>query len=282
MKICNAKEFRLEIDKFHIDSKYVVVKPNWVSNSVGEFTEPVILDWLFSALPNCQKIVVESYTPWRGQKFSEKDKQLNLKPDKKEIYRKQDKQFMAKTGIRQILDKHQATYINITDQVWEEKCVNPKIIKELVETKGGRTTFNELFSYVPQELFDIKDDVTFISLAKIKTETGIPNIMISMSVKNLFGLIPDPSRYAKYHGQGHVRVPIAIKDINLIYNRLFPHSVWIAEGIQTMVKNYCSKEQEILHDQHLCFMGRNGVAVDAEACRVLNIDPNKVSHLQYV
>lgn len=275
MKISSAKEFILEVSKFGVTSKYVVVKPNWVSDVEGEFSEPEILDWLFTALPNSEKIVIESHTPWRGHKFSEQDRQLFIKSDKRSAYRKQDQQFLKKTGIGQVLERHHATYINITDQVWNERCVDPKIIQKLVEAAGVNLIYKELYSYVPQQLFAIRDEATFISLAKIKTETSIPNIMISMSVKNLFGLIPDPSRHARYHGNDHAQVHLAIKDINAIYNVLFSNSFWITEGIRTLVNNYRSEKQEVLHDQNLCFMGSNGIAVDTEACRFLNIDPEK-------
>ena len=73
MIISNFLSFKKQIDNFQIKTKYIVIKPNWVSNEAGEFTEPEILDWLLSCFPNHKKIIVESYTPWRGLKFVEED-----------------------------------------------------------------------------------------------------------------------------------------------------------------------------------------------------------------
>ena len=280
MQIKNARQFIAAIQQFNIDTDYVVVKPNWVSNSKGEYTEPQILDWLFAALPSQKKIVTESYTPWRGKKFSTNNKTLQAGQEKWDLYKQQDREFLQQTGIDQVLAKHHVKYINVTNEFWSERCVPAATIQSLLATTSKPITFSELTAYIPQKLFDIRTEATFISLSKIKTESNIPHIRASMSVKNLFGMIPNPSRHSRYHGTHHELVPIAIRDIYTIYTTLFPTSLWIAEGIQTWVENYCTQNQQIKFDQRLCFIGRSGIDTDCEACHAVDIDPISVNHLQ--
>ena len=125
----------------------MIIKPNWVSSEPGEYTEPEILDWLLSAFPEHNKIVVESYTPWTGFDFEvdnlEKSQVVSLEGGKNhwELYKKQDEQFLSSTGIEPILKKDNATYINITNEVWQGECVNPQIIRELINKSGYQEPF---------------------------------------------------------------------------------------------------------------------------------------------
>lgn len=287
MVIKNKQDFIDLIKSFNIQTEYAVIKPNWVSNQAGEYTEPEILDWLLEVLPNQKKIIIESYTPWRGLKFVEKDSHrgegVTLEGGKKhwEFYKKQDEYFLETTGIGAVLKKHKVDYLNITNEVWSGNCVNHEEIKSLVEGKGNAVEWQELYSYIPQKLFDIRNSATLISLSKIKVEESIPVIYVSMSVKNLFGLIPHPSRWIPFHGKDHTLVPEVIKDIYKIYISLFDNSLWIAEGIKTLVRNYCEPNQKIVENQNLLFAGKDAVKVDFEACKAVGIDPTKVPHLHF-
>lgn len=282
MKISNKSQFIDEIRKFNIDSKYVLVKPNWVSSEPGEYTEPEILDWLLDALPNQKKIVVESYTPWRGLKFVEDDSHkgqgVTLEGGKKHwnFYKKQDEHFLQTTGIGAVLQKHRAEYLNVTNEVWNGNCVEPEIVKRVVVKP---IKWQQLYSYVPQKLFDLRESATLISLSKIKVEESIPVILISMSIKNLFGLIPHPSRWIPFHGEDHTPVPDVIRDVYTIYTGLFDNTLWIAEGMKSLVKNYCEQSQKIVKNQSMLFIGRNALEVDSEACKAVGVNPQTVSHL---
>lgn len=283
----NSKsEFISKLQKHRINTKYLVVKPNWISNEPGEYTEAEILDWLFEAYPNTKKIVVESYTPWKGLKFIEPDthkgKGVTLKGGKKhwDFYKKQDSHFLHETGNDEVLKRHNANYINITNEVWSDKCVEPNVIKSLVESNGESVKWKELYSYIPKKLFDIRNDSTLVSLSKIKIEESIPIIYISMSIKNLFGLIPHPSRWIPFHGEDHSPVPQVIKDIYTIYTSLFEKNLWIAEGIKTLIRNYFEPDQEIVKNKNIMFIGKNAVEVDSLACKSQGLKPDKVPHIQ--
>ena len=70
-----------------------------------------------------------------------------------------------------------------------------------------------------------------------------------------------------------------IKDIYKIYSVIYPDLLWIAKGIQTLVKHYCEPTQEIIKDQGFLFVGTDAVGVDSRACEVVGVDPKDVSHL---
>ena len=292
MFIHRESDFIKQIQSFNIGTEYIIVKPNWISNTPGEYTEPEILDWLLKAFPEQKKIVIESYTPWRGQQYvqnpmkrQEEDDQLavTLKDGINywDFYREEDGTFLKETGIGRVLSRHEAEYINITNEVWSNNCVDPKIIKALI---GKATDFywTELLSYVPKTLFDLREKATLISLAKLKEEPSIPEVRINMSVKNIFGLIPHPSRWVPFHDENHKFIPQAIAEMYLIYTTVFGETLWITEGIKTMVKNYCNHDQFVEKEQGLFFAGRNGLEVDQEACRGINVEPSDVVQLKTV
>lgn len=286
MLISKPSEFIDQIKAFNIDTEYAVIKPNWVSNQPGEFTEPEILDWLLEALPNQKKIIIESYTPWRGLRFEENDTNkgqgVTLEGGKKhwDFYKKQDEYFLQTTGIGAILQKYRTEYLNITNEVWGGNCVEAEIVKYIVSDKGKSIKWQELYSYIPKRLFDIRESATLVSLSKIKVEESIPVIYSSMSIKNLFGLIPHPSRWIPFHGENHTTIPEVIKDIYFIFTSLFENNLWITEGIKTLIKNYCEPNQKTIENQNLLFLGKDAVKVDSEACREMGINPKQVPHLQ--
>lgn len=283
MKIASKQDFINAVKKYQIDTEYAIIKPNWVSNDYGEYTEPEILDWLLEALPNQKKVIIESYTPWRGMEFVEDDTHkgqgVTLGGGKQhwDFYKEQDKRFLQSTGIENVLKKHQAKYINITSEVWSNNCVEPEIIKRIVATP---IKWQELYSYIPKRIFDLRELATLISLSKIKVEESIPSIYISMSIKNLFGLIPHPSRYIPFHDNNHSMVTEVIQDVYTIYSSLFSHSLWITEGIKTLIRNYCEPSQKIIKNQSLFFIGRDAKEVDSEACKAVGLNPSTVPHLR--
>ena len=129
MIVHDAAAFVEAVRSFDARTEYIVVKPNWVSNTPGEFTEPEILDWLLQAFPDHRKIVIESYTPWRGQTYvqnplkrQEEDDQLAVSLedgiDYWDFYREADENYLRETGIGRVLEKHDCEYVNITNEVW--------------------------------------------------------------------------------------------------------------------------------------------------------------------
>ncbi|MCL5784884.1 MAG: DUF362 domain-containing protein [Patescibacteria group bacterium] len=282
MVISGKQDFIRLIQSFNIKTEYVIIKPNWVGVEKGNYTEPEILAWLFEALPNSKKIVVESYIPSRGLKYEPSETfKTDLEGGKKfwDFYKKQDKYYLKSTGIDKVLEKFNAEYINITDECWKGEVVDPKIIEEIVRAKHKDIYWKNLYSYIPKKLFNIKDEATLISLAKIKLEEGNKNIIISLSLKNIFGLIPSPSRKDPYHQDNHSLIPRTIIDINKIYQVLFPNSLWINEGIFSLVKNYCEDGQFYEQNKNLIFASRDPKEADTAVCEEFNINPSQIPYL---
>lgn len=283
MIISGKQDFINLIQSFNIQSDFVIVKPNWVDIEEGNYTEAQILDWLFESLPNQKKIVVESFTPWRGLKYGGgKELRVNLTGGKEfwDFYKKQDQYFLDKTGLGRVLDKFNAEYINVTDEFWKGKMVPQGIIKDLVEKKHQDIYWTDFYSYIPQKLFDIRNQSTFISLAKIKLEEKNEQIIVSLSIKNTFGLIPHPSRRKPFHNRNHSFITQAIIDINKIYITIFPSNLWINEGILSLVKNYCEDNQFYEKNKNLVFVNLDPVEADSAVCRAFNIDPAQVPYLE--
>lgn len=281
MKIQNKSQFVDVVKSFSIKTKYIVVKPNWVSIDEGEYTEAEILEWLFEALPQ-EKIVIESYTPWRGLKQTLTDKGTELKTDLVEgqkfwdFYKEQDEHFLNKTGIGEVLKKFNAQYLNVTNEYWSGNCVS---ISE-IETLCPDLIWKELYSYIPQKLFNIRKEVTLISLAKIKLEEENKNIIVSLSVKNLFGLIPHPSRREPFHRNNHTEIPQVISDVYKLYTSLFPNTLSINEGIKSMVRSYCEPNQMIEKDQNLVFADKDLLFADTLVCEQFGINPQTVPYFK--
>ena len=70
--------------------------------------------------------------------------------------------------------------------VWNGRIAAPTIVKQLVESRYSPAQCEKLFGVVPKALYDLRGS-TFISFARFK-------MYASFTIKNLFGLIPDPLR----------------------------------------------------------------------------------------
>ncbi len=261
-RVSSAGDLRHFLKELDIQGVIFVVKPNW-SNS-HTFTSAETLDWLFSALKGRIK-VIEGYTAWRNE--------LNIGPEPQEIItpsnakakwqwiKEQDKWFLKFSGIDKVLTKHDVEYINVTEEVWSMKTIDPDEVRSFVDNKYGILVSQEMYNFVPTRVYELRDS-TLISLNNSRPIRE----QVSLSTKNLFGLIPDPARYGKWHGQNDSRLPQSILDINKIYRSLFSPCYWINE----------IKELGI-------FVGsKNSVEADAATAKLMGIDPEKIDYLRKV
>ena len=95
----------------------------------------------------------------------------------------------------------------------------------------------EFYQVVPLKLFELKGK-TLIDLARVKMSSPTCRDF-SLTMKNLFGLLPQPSRY-KYHDN----LPESIVDINKVYRALF-NVLGLCEGVKQAV--IFLKTENILH-----------------------------------
>lgn len=239
-KVCNSKELMQIIDKSLLNSKTIIIKPNWVSTDSADFTDADTLRLLFEIL-DCRIIIVESYCIARalnllkdGVSFSVGDQIVNWRwllqgegwnwlirnPDWGWFrdgehwahLRKEEQVFLDKFGFSELFEEYNVTYINVTEEVWNGRTANSNDIRGVVESRFHPVQVDKLYGLVPQKLYELKGS-TLISLARLK-------MYASFSMKNLFGMIPDPLR-PWWHGIGNRMIAQSILDINKVYHSIF-------------------------------------------------------------
>ena len=261
-KVASADDMHRFLTELDVKGTIFVVKPNW--SNAYDFTSAQTLDWLFSALTGKVK-VIEGYAAWRNELNTGPEPKDFIKPSnaraKWRWIREQDEWFLKFSGIDKVLAKHSVEYINITEEIWSDRALEPEEVRDLVDNRYGTLTSSEMYGFVPAKIYELRDS-TLISLNKSRQMNG----GISLSTKNLFGLIPDPSRYGKWHGENDSRLPKSIVEINKIYRSLFSPCYWINEMKSLGV-----------------FVGsRNSVEADAVTAKLAGIDPEKITYLRHV
>jgi len=255
----------------------VIIKPNWVDANTGTHTDATVLDLIFSCIKG-KKTIIESYTTWRNRKYIKGSgwPKQPIKPDAGSLQkigkdinwiRSEDRWFLANSGIGKILDKHGVQYINITEEVLAGATVSPDIIRKLVQKKFGRVKNEKLLDFVPKKLFRMKK-CSLISLGKVKCDG---NNVVTLSTKNLFGLIPDPSRWPKYHGYKDKNLFSNIIDINKIYRSLFD-TVFVNEGVYTAMEGPWPMEINPVYGWGRIVGGRNSVEVDSITAYIMGVE----------
>jgi len=110
-----------------------------------------------------------------------------------------------------------------------------------------------------------------VSLAKMKTHHWAG---ATLSMKNLFGLVPG-SVYGWPKNKLHY---IGISESIVALNRTFRNTFAIVDGIVGMEGN--GPIQGTPKPAGVLVMGRDLVAVDATCCRIMGIDPEKVTYMR--
>ncbi|MFQ5833930.1 MAG: hypothetical protein ACE5H4_14585 [Candidatus Thorarchaeota archaeon] len=224
-----------------LGSETVIIKPNWVSSESAAFTDADSLRTILETLDS-RIVITESHMIARapaffrdgGMRFEAEGKEVTWKwllkgegwkwlienPDmdwfKREGHwdqiKKEDKAFLDENGFTDLLNEFDATYVNVTDEVWNGKVADPSEVKRLVEMQFKPVQLEEIYSIVPKKLFDLRGS-TFISLARAK-------LYATFTIKNLFGMLPDPAR-PWWHGKDESRYLESIIAIKKVYRSIF-------------------------------------------------------------
>ena len=249
-----------------------IIKVNWSMAEPGLYTDAAALDTILAALPG-RKLVVEGHSMGRndGSKFISPKNQ----GDETQWVREQEQRFLDEKGLTAVLQKHQCQYINVTEEYWQEKSVPIERVRlenpHLAQSEP-KMTFGEFLGVVPEKLYSVRKDAVFINLARMKIPLESEEIF-SLSLKNMFGLIPTVSRL-DYHKQ----LPPAVIDINRVYQGLF--DVWgVCEGINSIVLGTPKGKYEVPWSRYdlvekagLVVAGRPLSAVDRCAARLQGAD----------
>lgn len=113
----------------------------------------------------------------------------------------------------------------------------------------------------------IVQESAIISAAKMKTHMATK---VTLGMKNMFGLLPDKMKF-KYHTKGISKV---IVDINSVIKPVFT----VIDGFVAMEGRGPSGGDPVKMD--LIIAGKDIVATDATAARVMGLDPMEISHIR--
>ncbi|MDI6893915.1 MAG: DUF362 domain-containing protein [Bacillota bacterium] len=260
------------------ESPVFVIKPAWFSPHRANFTGARELDLLLSCLPPGRRVVIEGYSGARnfgGREITPYNTRENWG-----WIREQDQLFRDRMGISDVLSRHAAEYLNVTEEVWQGRTAPAAAVRELVEhaygpgeSAGGAgrrgaepaVAQEELFGVVPQCLFELRGSI-LISLAKLKTG--------SWSLKNLFGLIPDPLR-DRWHGEDGRLLGRSIVDIAAIYRALFRVEGVVEAVYETALYREGGShhtdwgDYDVVENPGLVLAGRKLVTLDCCAARMV-------------
>ena len=237
----------------------VLVKVTWHGYATGTYTDPAALDLLLSALP-APAIVLEGHTSSRNMEEAKFDWEREARANRGWI-RRQDAEYLRRTGLADVLAKHGAQYVNVTEAYWDEDCQTPAA------------------GYVP-EVLRAYAGCPMISFAKFKGPTRL-------AISNLFGLIPDPLR-SSWHGPNITYFARVCCDIAKTYGALFP-LVGLNEALYAAVRwnrkgIYRSRwgNYDLISDSGYVAAGRDLVTADILASRLQGQDVSRSAFFDVV
>jgi uncharacterized protein (DUF362 family) len=145
------------------------------------------------------------------------------------------------------------------------RCLNISFTDpQILEVKAGWRT---LRVPVPRLLLDGTVDA-FITLPVPKIHM---NSLVSMSIKNQWGCIQEPSERLKLH-------PF-LAEVMYDFNRRLPRAFSIIDGRYGL--NRSGPMRGDLVDFNWLLVGNDLVAADRVCCRIMQIEENRVSYLRY-
>jgi len=160
-----------------------------------------------------------------------------------------DKAFEV-TGMKEMCERNGVACVNL-------RYVDEKTIMDVPNGEALRKIT------VPR----IVTESAIISVAKLKTHTSTG---VTLGMKNLFGLLPDKFK-SKYHFKGINKV---IVDINTVIRPVLT----VIDGFVGMEGLGPVGGKPVQMD--LIVAGKDPVATDSTACRVMGIDPHEINHIR--
>ena len=227
----------------------ILVKVTWHGYAAGTYTDPAALDLLLSALP-APAIILEGHTTSRNLGGAQFDWETDAKENRAWI-RQQEAEYLRRTGLAEVMARHRAQYVNVTEAFWDEA---PE---------------GEAIQFIPKALLEFRG-CPLISFAKFKGPTRL-------GISNLFGLIPQPLRDA-WHGPNITWFARACCDVAKLYGPHF-ELCGVVEGLFTAVRwnragIYRSRwgNYDLIRDSGLITASRGLVSADILAARLQGQD----------
>jgi len=161
-----------------------------------------------------------------------------------------------------VLEKHGVEYLNITEENWAGRTVDAEEIRAQVESRYEPVMRDELYGVIPEKLYELRHG-DLLSLSKVKLWQD--DIGVSLTLKNLFGMIPNPSRM-RYHGKDHVDLHVNIKGV---VEAMKTASVHDADEGKTC----------IIPDPRFVAVSKHPLGLDAACALMMGIEPSKNRYL---
>ena len=277
-------------------SDVYLVKPNWYSPMRGGYTDAAALETLLSALPG-KAIVVEGYSGDRqdgsavywvhGEKVDWRwllrnlDLGWVLEDGNLETMRSWDKWYRDSLGLTDVMERHGCEYLSITEEVLAGRVEDPLRVKKRVEARYPGVQYSKLYGYMPSRLAAY-EGAPLISLGHLK---GAGGTYPSLTIKNLFGLVPDPWR-SWWHGPGDTRLSRSIIDIAKIYSSYFS-LIGVCEAFSCYTVSDPSGEVKTSYGAYriedgdgFAACGANLSDLDSVVCGLIRVDPSTVGYLK--
>jgi sirohydrochlorin ferrochelatase len=227
----------------------VLVKVTWHGYATGTYTDPAALDLLLGALP-APAIILEGHTTSRNLGGAQFDWETDARENRAWI-RQQEAEYLRRTGLADVMVRHRAEYVNVTEAFWDEDSVG------------------EAIHFVPKALLEFRG-CPLISFAKFKGPTRL-------GISNLFGLIPQPLRDA-WHGPNITWFARACCDVAKLYGSHF-ELCGVVEGLFSAVRwnrngLYRSRwgNYDLIRDAGLVTASRGLVSADILASKLQGQD----------
>ena len=245
----------------------VFVKVTWHGYATGTFTDAAALDRLLGALPG-RAIVLEGHSTGRNLGGAPLDWETDARAHRTWI-RDQDAEFLRRTGIADVLARHRADYVNVTEACWDGACADPDRVRALLAERGAVLRDPELAGFVPEIVLEHLG-APFVSFARFKGPTRL-------AIANCFGLLPPPLR-SRSHGPTIDHFARVCCDVARLYGALLtPYGLdealysavrWNRSGLyRSRFGNY-----DLIPNPGLVTLSRGLVAADVLASRLQGQD----------
>jgi hypothetical protein len=188
----------------------ILVKVTWHGYATGTYTDPAALDLLLGALP-AKAVILEGHTASRNSGGASFDWEAQARENRAWI-RQQEAEYLRRTGLADVLAKHGAQYVNVTEAYWDDACAPPERVHEVLQERGVELRHPEMERFIPEILLDYRG-CPMISFAKFKGPTRL-------AISNMFGLLPDVLR-SSWHGPNITYFARAACDLAKLYGALF-------------------------------------------------------------
>lgn len=264
----DAAELRAILPEQVLDAETTFVKVTWHGYASGTYTDPVALEALLKAIPK-RVVLLEGHTSSRNTAGRVEWDWETEACEHRTWIRAQENDYFERTGLADVMRRHRATYINVTEEYWDGRC----------RLAGGDDSLSELAGFIPEIIFE-NAGAPLISFARFKGPTRL-------SLANLFGLLPEPLR-ARWHGPNITYLARVCCQVAKAYGSVLD-LYGMVESINGAVRwdrkgLYRSRwgNYDVISSPGLATISRGVSAADVLAARLQGQDPRRSGYYEVV